>query len=300
MGKKIALAVGLAAALAVFGFWWLGKTDGRGVLGPQKQGALRVTASGYVAYALAREIGGDKITLSMLVPPGTEPHHFEPTPGAIIAVERSDVFVYVSPRVEPWVEDILKGLPQAHAVQAGPSAAGQDPHVWMTPSGALDMAQRIEQAFAQADPSRAAYYRKNLQKFEKDMTALDKSFSKALANCQSRDVVHVGHLAFGALADKYGLNLQALTGTSHQGEHSVRKLAQLVRFIRKNKVRAVFTEELLSQDLAATVARETGVQVLPLYTVEEVSKQDFEAGKTYGDYMRQNMQNLSEGLQCRA
>ena len=56
---------------------------------------------------------------------------------------------------------------------------------------------------------------------------------------------------------------------------------------------------MLLQDLAATVARETNVRVLPLYTVEEVSKKDFDAGITYGEYMRRNLHNLREGLKCR-
>ena len=77
------------------------------------------------------------------------------------------------------------------------------------------------------------------------------------------------------------------------------RLAELVRYIRKHGVPAVFTEEMLSQDLADTVARETNVRVLPLYTVEEVSKKDFDAGITYGEYMRRNLHNLREGLKCR-
>ena len=77
------------------------------------------------------------------------------------------------------------------------------------------------------------------------------------------------------------------------------RLAELVRYIRKHGVPAVFTEEMLSQDLADTVARETNVRVLPLYTVEEVSKKDFDAGITYGEYMRRNLYNLREGLKCR-
>lgn len=293
--KKLILFIVIAVALV--GVWCLLSRDGR--YGAKRAGErLSVVTSGYVPYALAKEIGAEKIHLTMLVPPGTEPHHFEPTPGSVIAVNEADVFVYISPRVEPWVSDILKGLGSVRALEAGPSEKEEDPHVWMTPYGALSMAERIAEALIKADPANAAYYRENLKKFEKETELLHRDFAEGLKNCKSRAVVHVGHLAFGALAQAYGLELRSLSGTSHQGEHSVRKLADLIRFIRKNKVSAVFTEPFVSPELAQTVARETRVRVFPLYTVEEVGTEDFQSGKTYEGFMRQNLENLREGLQC--
>ncbi len=300
MRKKVT-AVLLLFILAVFGLWWwhAGKKVPAAVSPVVPSEKLHVTASGYVAYTLLKQIGGDRLEISMLVPPGTEPHSFEPTPGSIIAVSESDLFVYVSPRVEPWVKDILRGITGVNTLEAGPCLKDQDPHVWMTPYGALDMAKRIEKALSKTDPAGKTYYSERYKQFEQEIKALHDAFGRDLADCQSRAVVHVGHLAFGNLAHTYGLEFRALTGTSHQGEHSVQKLADLVRFIRKNKVQAVFTEEMVASDLADTVAQETNVRVLPLYTVEEVSKTDFDSGVTYGDYMRRNLHNLKEGLKCR-
>ncbi len=299
MSKKV-VAFFILLALAAFGAWWLCTAPAAAPQGPRAEGKLRVVTSGYVPYSLAKQIGGDNIDVQMLVPPGTEPHHFEPTPGAIIAVKEAGLFVYTSPAIEPWTQDILAGLDGVRTLAAGPVEAGQDPHVWMTPYGALAMARRLANTLADLDTHHAAQYRQNLKTFEKEIAALHRAFQDGLADCKSRAVVHVGHLAFGELAHTYDLDLRSLSGTSHQGEHSVKRLAELVRFIRKGQVRAVFTEELVSPELARTVAEETGVQVLPLYTVEEVSKRDFEQGKTYLDYMRQNLKNLQEGLQCKA
>ncbi len=300
MNKKI-MALILVLALLAFGIWWWrgDKAASAPAVPPTPSQKLNVVASGYVAYTLLKQIGGERVQPVMLVPPGTEPHSFEPTPGSIIAVSGADLFVYVSPRVEPWVKDILKGISQVNALEAGPSLKDQDPHVWMTPYGALDMAQRIEKALIKADPAGKEYYKARYKQFEEDIKALHDDFKQGLADCQSHAVVHVGHLAFGNLAHAYGLEFRALTGTSHQGEHSVQKLADLVRFVRQNKVQAVFTEEMISSDLADTVAQETGVRVLPLYTVEEISKRDFDSGITYTDYMRRNLHNLKEGLKCR-
>ena len=300
MNKKIT-AVLILLLLAAFGFWWWKGTapaQAPSAVAPAEK--LKVTASGYVAYTLLKQIGGERVQVTMLVPPGTEPHSFEPTPGSIIAVADSDLFVFVSPRVEPWVKDILQGVSGVNALEAGPSLPEQDPHIWMTPYGALEMAKRIEKALIKADPAGKAYYQARFDAFEKEIKALHDDFNRELASCQTRAVVHVGHLAFGNLARAYGLEFEALTGTSHQGEHSVQRLASLVRFIRRHGVPAVYTEEMIASDLADTVAQETGVRVLPLYTVEEVSKRDFDAGITYTDYMRRNLHNLKEGLKCQA
>lgn len=298
--KKGIVAFLLLAGLVFFGVWWFGTEDKKTSAPEEKPSRLKVVASGYVPYDLARNIGGEKIELSQLIPAGTEPHHFEPTPGDIIKVSQSDLFVYVSPELEPWTQDILKGLFNVTSVETGPLFEGEDPHVWMTPYGALAMAKILAQSLADKDPQNKAYYHQNLKNFEKEVSALHTAFKQGLANCKNREMIHIGHLAFGALAQDYGLNLHALTGTSHQSEHSVRKLAGLVKLIKKHQVGAVFTEEMLAPDLANTVSLETGVQILPLYTIHAVSKEDFAKSKTYLDFMRQNLANLQKGLQCQA
>ena len=298
--KKGIYAFLLLAGLAVFGFWWLGQGETKTDHTPKSGEKKNMVASGYVVYDLLRTIGGDKINVTQLVPPGTEPHHFEPTPGTIIRISEADLLVYVSSELEPWVKEILKGLADVPALAAGPVFEGEDPHVWISPYGALAMAKEIEKTLSSLDPQNKAYYRGNLKKFERDIEQLHQDFRQGLSNCQSQELVHVGHLAFGALARDYHLNFHALTGTSHQSEHSVKKMAALVKMIKNQKVSAVFTEELLAPDLAQMVSAETGVQILPLYTIQGVSKADFEQGKTYQDFMRQNLENLQKGLICQA
>lgn len=267
---------------------------------PVRTGKLTVVASGYVPYGLAKQIGGDKIDVSMLLPANAEPHSFEPTPGAIVAVNGADAFIYVSGRLEPWAKELLAGVKKTvRTVETGrPFEDDKDPHVWMSFANMGVMAAQVEKALAQQDPQNAAYYAANLEAFQKELSALDAEYTAALASCQSRDVVHVGHLAFGRLADSYGLKLQALAGSSHDGEQSVRNLARLMRFIKRNRVKNIFTEESVSPRLAQTVMRETGVTVLPLYTVEHVSKEDFDKGVTYTQFMRKNLDSLRRGLVC--
>lgn len=269
---------------------------------PAQDTRLKVVTSGYVAFAVAREIGGEKINLSMLLPANAEPHSFEPTPGTIIAVHSAGVFIYVSPQLEPWVKDILSSVrPGVAVVEAANGAApSKDPHIWMDFDNMRPFARAVSAALSEQDPANRAFFEERLALFLKELDELDAEYSRVLSACQTREMVHIGHLAFGNLAARYRLHLTALAGTSHDGEHSVRKLAGVIKQVRQSGVKYVFTEEEIAQNLAATVARETGAQVLPLYTVEHVSRQDVAAHTTYAQFMHRNLTNLARGLQCKA
>ena len=266
---------------------------------PSAQKPVLVT-SGYVPYILAREIGGDLVPVQMLLPPGAEPHSFEPSPGSLIAVHNARVFVYVSDKLEPWVKDVLGAVGKDTRVVALADGLppSDDPHVWMNFSAAVDMARALEKTLSEMDPQNAPVYEKNLKQFEQNVAVLDMDYARGLSSCESREVVHVGHLAFGALAKRYHLSLTALAGTSHDGEHSARKLSELVKHIRAAHVKTLFTEQAVSPRLAQTVAAETGARILPLYTIEDVSKDDFNRTVTYEDFMRRNLASLQEGLTC--
>lgn len=259
-----------------------------------------VITSGYVPYTLARQLSGGLLPIEMLLPPGAEPHSFEPSPGSMVAVHNARAFVYVSDTLEPWVKDVLGAAGKTTRIvnlsqSAAPSA---DPHVWMDFGAAVDMARALTQVFSELDPHHASVYEKNLKQFEQEVAVLDMDFAHALASCESHDVVHIGHLAFGALAKRYHLSLTALAGTSHDGEHSAQKLIDLIKHIRTKQIKSLFTEEAVSPRLAQTVAGETGAQLFPLYTLEDISKDDFASGATYAQLMRRNLESLQQGLVC--
>ncbi len=261
-----------------------------------------LVTSGYVPYTLAKELAGDHVNVLMLMPPGAEPHAFEPTPGALITLKHADAFVYLSDELEPWASDLANVAREKAIVTklADAVPAGADPHVWMNLENAKILAAQIAQILVQIAPKYELAYGENLAKLDREINELQEEFKTAFANCQSREVVHVGHLAFKNLTDAYGLTLTALAGTSHDGEHSAQKLAGLVNAIKAKGVAAIFTEDTLSPRLAQAVAQETGAQILPLYPIEHISKKDFNDNVTYADLMRRNLKSLTRGLQCQA
>ena len=293
--KKIlfVLLVGVITALCL---WWVKSST------PVRRWSKdRVVVSGYVPYTLVRQIGGANLPIEMLLPPGTEPHSFEPAPGTLVAMQQTPAFIYVSDRLEPWAKSVAAAAgTNTRVLELASGIDGeQDPHIWMDFDTVRVLTRRVEELLAKINPQQSATYRANLEQFEREIVTLDKDFAAGLANCDNREVVHVGHLAFGRLAKRYGLKLMALSGASHEGEHSARKLADLVQHIRRQKMRALFTEDAVSPRLAETVAAETGVDILSLYPIEHVTKNDFNREVPYAELMRRNLESLQRGLSCR-
>ncbi|MBO5911604.1 MAG: zinc ABC transporter substrate-binding protein [Elusimicrobiaceae bacterium] len=261
-----------------------------------------LVTSGYVPYTLAKELAEGNVNVLMLLPPGAEPHAFEPTPGALITLKHANAFVYLSDELEPWAADLAKVAAEKATVLklADSVPASADPHVWMNLENVKLLAAQIEKVLTQIDPAHELAYGENLAKLDRKIDELAKEFQTVLANCKSREVVHIGHLAFKNLTDAYGLTLTALAGTSHDGEHSAKKLAALVNQIKTKNISAIFTEDTLSPRLAQAVSAETGAQILPLYSIEHISKKDFNQNVTYAELMRRNLESLTRGLQCQA
>jgi len=294
--KKIILFL----LLVLFVFTWWQKSHKREIH-PSEDKPIIVT-SGYVGYALAKQIGGDKIKVSMLMQPNAEPHAFEPTPGSLVTVHHADLFFYISFELEPWVRDVIanaigstRTIGLADFLEKTP-----DPHVWLDFDNVLIMARKIAQQIADVDRNNQSFYIKNFAAFEQEIAELKEAYNEGLSSCQSREVVHAGHMAFGLLAEKYNLKMTSLSGSSHEGEHSVKHMVDLIKHMKSKRVRVVFTEEAVSPRLAQTVAEETGAQILPLFTVEHISKEDYDNNATYGELMRRNLESLQWGLVCPA
>ncbi len=282
---------------------------------------LKVVTTLFPLYDFARQVGGEKAAVSLLLPPGVEPHSFEPRPGDIVRVHDADVFVYTGAFMEPWAAAIVKGAqrPDLVVVDAGAGVrllaekgedgeghhhhgdGGEhpDPHIWLDFANAQIMVDNILAGFVKKDPRNRAFYEKNAIAYKQKLRDLDEQFRKGLASCGTRVFVHGGHFAFQYLARRYNLSYVSLYGFSPNAEPSPRHVADIVREIRRHDVRFVFYEQLLQPRLADTVARETGARLLPLSGGHNVAKSEMEKGITFISIMENDLSNLRTGLQCR-
>lgn len=274
-------------------------------------------------YDFARTIAGDRMEVQLLLPPGVEPHHFEPKPDDLARIHRAALFVYIGPFMEPWADKIIQGVDRtkvrvvaaASGVTLLPAVAhtgkeqqhhghdhqaeASDPHVWLDFTANQAMVAKLLEALVAADPAGAEQYRRRAADLTEQLAALDARYKAGLASCSSRVLLHGGHAAFGYLANRYNLNYQAAAGVTAELEATPRRLAELVQQVRRYNVKAIYSEELVSPRVARTIAGETGATVLKLHGAHNVAKEDLERGVSFITLMEENLKNLQVGLSCR-
>jgi zinc transport system substrate-binding protein len=279
---------------------------------------IRVVASLYPVYDFAKNVGGKRIDVTLLLPPGEEPHSFDPRPADILDLNRADLFIYTNVYMEPWVNDIKKAIDNKKVVMLDASkgiafiegkAGGHDdheghtdemdPHVWLDFDNAAKMVDNIKDALAIKDPAGRDYYEKNSDKYKASLAKLDSKFRKTLDGCKQKIFINGGHFAFGYLAKRYGLTYLSVYGFSPDAEPAPGQIVKITALLKKHKLEYIFHEELLMPRLAQTIAGETGAQLLFLHGAHNITKEDFEKGTSFLGIMEKNLENLEKGLGCR-
>lgn len=271
---------------------------------------LSVVTSFYPLFFFASEIGGDRADVSNITPAGAEPHDYEPTAKDIQLIESSEVLVLNGANLEAWGDRMVKNAnpEKTIIVIAGEGLATQDviedgkkimdPHVWLSPALAKEMAGKIADAMIMADPGSAEYYSSNAKSLSDRLTGLHEEYSQGLSSCARRDII-TSHEAFGYMASAYGLNQVSIAGLSPNAEPSPKDVASVAKFAKENGVRHIFFESLVSPKLAETIAMEVGAETLVLNPLEGLGNDEIEQGEDYITEMRANLFNLEKALQCK-
>nr|AOR51210.1 periplasmic solute binding protein [uncultured bacterium pAY4-2] len=280
---------------------------------------LQVVTSLFPLYDFVRQIGGDSVEVTLLLPPGVEAHSFDPKPDDILRVNRAGLFIYTNKAMEAWAATIAasvdpakvmivdasvgtKLLPSsgdAHAGEHGHEAGRIDPHLWLDFANAQVMVGNIAQAMATKDPAHRDLYLANAAAYRVHLDTLDAAYRTALAGCKKRTLLQGGHFALGYLTARYGLAYRAAAAVNPEAEPTAATMAALVEEMRRNDLHYLFSEELVSPKLAETIAKEGGGTVLLLSAAHNVSKADLDRGITFIEIMERNLANLQRGLECR-
>ena len=258
--------------------------------GGRANGRTRVVAAFYPLAFAAEQIGGSRVDVENITPPGAEPHDVELAPRDVADVQRADVVLYLSHGFQPSLEDAVKGAQGKRVdVLGGIALRGDDPHVWLDPVLFARVVQRIGTALGA--PRRAAALGARLR-------ALDRSYRVGLARCARHDFI-TSHAAFGYLAARYGLRQIAITGIDPESEPSPKRLRSLVDLVRRQHITTVFFERLVSPRLADTIARDAGAQARVLDPIEGLTKTEEQHGDDYFTLIRRNLRALRAALGCR-
>lgn len=277
----------------------------------QKQ--LIIVTTLFPLYDMAKHIGANKAEVTLLLPPGIEPHSFEPKPSAVLQINQADIFVYTGKFMEPWADDIIKSvnnkklavidasqgtkmIPAVFHDTDEPTGA-LDPHIWLDFDNATIMAKNILNAMVTKDPLNKSVYEQQATQYINQLAALDSTFRTTLTQCKRQEIVYGGHYAFGYLANRYGLKYVAAQGISPNSEPTANDIARLIDQIKKDRIHYIFYEELTSPKIAEALARETQTKLLPLNPGANISKTQFEQDITFYDILTTNLANLRLGLE---
>jgi zinc transport system substrate-binding protein len=281
-----------------------------------------VVAAFYPLQFAAESVARDIADVSVLTPPGVEPHDLELSPAQVAQIAEADLVLYVKgfqPAVDEAIEqqaadralDVSSGLTllagedahaddgaDAHADEGADAHAdehgGSDPHVWLDPTNMAAIGTAIGARLAEIAPDDAAAITANADDLALQMTQLDDDFTAALATCTSRDLV-VSHEAFGYLADAYGLTQVGISGLSPEAEPSPARLREVADLVQAEGITTIYYETLVDPRVAQTLADETGARTAvldPLEGLAEGSSDD------YTSVMLRNLETLVVGQGC--
>lgn len=297
---RILLAFGIVAAVVVAAVsYYVGTTPA------PAGGRLGVVASFYPYQYLAQRVGGNLAEVASLLPPGVEPHDWEPTPAAIAQVQAADVFVF-NGYDEVYLGPLFAELPADRPIRANTSAGlpvrttenGEvDPHVWLDPVLAQQIVDAIEAAFTAVRPDSAATFRANAQQVRTELAAIHDLYVSGLERCSLHTIV-TQHESYGYPSARYGLTAVAIQGLSPDVEPTPAQLAEIRAVINATGVRYIFYEELVDPAVAQTLAAETNTMTLVLSPIEGLSPEGAARGETYMSLSTRNLVHLRTALGC--
>ncbi|MCS6843135.1 MAG: zinc ABC transporter substrate-binding protein [Caldilineales bacterium] len=299
---------------------------------------LRVVATTSLIGDVVRQVAGDAVDLTVLLPLAVDPHSYQPTPQDAAKIAKAEVVFVNGLGLEGFLDKLIEnagrqaqvvvvsngieameghehehegeehaheGEGEAHAEkgeQHGSEAeehdhGGVDPHVWLDPNNVRVWARNIAAALSELDPANAAAYRANAQRYDQTLQALDAWIQEQVAQvpAEQRKLV-VDHDSFRYFARRYGFETvgAVIPGFSTLSAPSAQEMAQLEDAIRALGVKAVFVSAASNTALAERVARDTGTQVVFLYTHSLTEPGG--AADSYEKMMRYNVEAIVKAL----
>jgi len=262
---------------------------------------LRVTTSLEIFADMVRNVGGERVDVNALLPPGADPHTFELSPGRVADVARADLIFINGLDLEHSIEDVITNNAEGPVIELSeglPALAGDEeepngnPHMWLDPRLAARYVERIRDALIEQDPAGRATYEANAHAYLEQLGDLDREIEAAVLTIPpARRKLVTFHDAYPYLAARYGLEIIGVVVPSPGQEPSAQRIAELTQTLRSEEVPAVYKEPQFNAEVLEQAAHEAGVRVLDL-----LSDAYIDGVSSYIELMRFNVAQLKEGL----
>ncbi|MDO4433222.1 MAG: zinc ABC transporter substrate-binding protein [Alysiella sp.] len=280
---------------------------------------LQVVSSFSILGDVAKQIGGERIAVSNLVGADADAHAYQLTGGDVkkiaaaklvllngLGLEQADIMRAIKQNKVPYAEAATGITPlkndenAAHHHHHGEDGHHHDhgefdPHVWHDPVLMQKYAANITTALIKVDPAGARHYETRFKNYQNQLVQLD-NYARQQFNAipQHQRKVITGHHAFAYLGKRYGITFLAPQGVSTETEASAKTVAAIIRQIKQQGIKAVFTENIKDGRMVERIAQETGVKIGGKLYSDALSKGTPAA--TYADLFRHNVRIMSEAM----
>lgn len=288
--------------------------------GPKKQtepDAILVAAALYPVAEMVDAIGRSYIKVVNLTPPGSDAHGVELSAQQLELLQEAKITFYLGENYQPTVQKSIESLDvpavnlldslELHTMDTGAhdghsdsdshSTTEKDPHVWLDPAYMINMARVVANNLTQLQPNLAEQFASNAAEYIDSLEVLGKEIDTQFAQCTSRTLI-TAHYSFGYFADRAKLNVYSVAELNPDEQLSAKKLEELSSIVREKNVSTIFYEELVSTDLARTLADKAGIKTDTLNPLEGMSQKDLDAGKSYLSIQRDNIKKIATALSC--
>jgi zinc/manganese transport system substrate-binding protein len=307
--RRLVLAGCVAVALAASPVWAQGNTPAK---------TVQIVASFSILADLAKQVGGDRVSVSSIVGPNADAHVYRATPQDAKKVKEADLLVVNGLGFDGFVPRLVKssgskariitvttGLnllekPKAgghdHGHSHGHDHAKHDPHAWQSIEAAKVFVANIRDGLIAADKAGEAIFRANAERY---LGELDKARDEIIAMLASlpkdNRLAIVNHDAFRYFTRDFGIRIEGARGLSTEAEPSAKDIARIVRIAKERKAKAVFLENISDPRIAAQLAKETGAKLGGVLYSDALTDEKGPA-PTYLALMRHNAKVLVEAL----
>lgn len=267
---------------------------------------LKVVASIAPLADFVRQVGGEKVDVMLLLPPGASPHTYEPTPKTIQEISRSRIFFKIGAGLEFWADklitatnstitiiecsegiDLIKDAKHNHILNKSQSV---DPHIWLDPIISIKIIKKIENALSRSDPANSSIYKKNASDYTNKLIKLDNEIAEKVKSFRTKEYVTF-HPAWNYFSRRYGLRVAGVIEEGPGKEPTPKHLNKILKELKRMNIRIVFAEPQFSPKVAEAIAREAGGQVLFLDPVGGQKNRG-----TYIDMMRYNLSVIERAM----
>lgn len=272
-----------------------GSNDAISSIGVQKVVAVNSTLAD-----IAQEIAGDRMDIDVLIPPGSDPHTFQPTPRDVAKIADSQMLIANGAGLEEWLQEVIDNAGGQRvliiAADGLPEAADRpgDPHFWLDPNYVIHYARQIRDGFIELDPTGEAVYIQNTEQFIARLEDLD-GWIKQQVEIISPDkrLLVTNHESFGYFADRYGFVIVGtiIPSVSTGSSPTAQQMVALVEAIKATNTGAIFLEAGSNPDLAQQLAEEAGINV-----IVDLLTQPLYPDEGYMDMMAYNTRSIIEAL----